>query len=83
MGGTYVANAVSCASAVATIQAMRDENVLANATLRGRQLMDGIVKISGGDGTGGANALGARFPFRVQCRDFCVWHISHVQRSTS
>lgn len=67
MGGTYVANAVCCASAVATIQAMRDEDVLANATLRGRQLMDGIVKISGGDGggSGGTNALGTRFPFKV------------------
>lgn len=66
MGGTYVANAVSCASAVSTIQAMRDDGVLANANLRGRQLMDGIVRMSGGgSGTCGANALGARLPFKV------------------
>lgn len=66
MGGTYVANAVSCASAVATIQAMRDEDVLSNATLRGRQLTDGLVRISGGAVGGGTAALGSRFPFKVQ-----------------
>ena len=60
MGGTYVANAVACASAIATIQVLRDENLLENATVRGKQLMDGIVRMSGGsDG-----ALGTRFPFK-------------------
>lgn len=60
-----MANAVSCASAVATIQAMRDEDVLSNATLRGRQLMNGIVRISGGAIGGGTTTLGSRFPFKV------------------
>lgn len=60
MGGTYVANAVACASAIATIQVLRDEKMLANATLRGRQLMDGIVRMSGGTGSD----LGSRFPFK-------------------
>ncbi|CAM9388650.1 unnamed protein product [Choristocarpus tenellus] len=60
MGGTYAGNAVSCASAIATIQAMHDENVLENTRVRGRQLMEGIVKISGG-----ANGeLGTRFPIK-------------------
>lgn len=67
-----MAYAVCCASAVATIQAMREEDVLANATLRGRQLMDGIVRISDGGGTGGANALGARFPFKVDTTNVFV-----------
>lgn len=60
MGGTYVANAVACASAIATIQVLRDENLLANATLRGQQLMEGIVRMSGGQ----RSTLGTRFPFK-------------------
>lgn len=60
MGGTYCANAVACASAIATIQVMRDEGVLGNATVRGKQLMDGIVRMSGGAG----GELGTRFPFK-------------------
>ncbi len=41
-GGTYGGNAVACAAAVATIQAIREENMLANATQRGAQLMAGL-----------------------------------------
>lgn len=41
-GGTYGGNAVSAAAAVATIQTIRDENLLENARLRGAQLMDGL-----------------------------------------
>lgn len=44
-GGTYGGNAVACASAVATIRAMRDENMLENATERGAQLMTGLRKL--------------------------------------
>jgi 4-aminobutyrate aminotransferase len=44
-GGTYGGNAVACASAVATIRAMRDENMLENATLRGEQLVTGLRKL--------------------------------------
>lgn len=60
MGGTYVANAVACASAIATVQVLRDENLLENATVRGRQLKNGIVQLSGGTGC----VLGNRFPFK-------------------
>jgi len=38
-GGTYGGNALACAAGVATIQAMRDENMLENARLRGEQLV--------------------------------------------
>lgn len=55
-----MANAMACASAIATIQVMRDENILENATVRGKQLMDGIVRMSGGSG----RTLGTRFPFK-------------------
>lgn len=55
-----MANAMACASAIATIQVMRDENMLENATIRGKQLMDGIVRMSGGSG----GTLGTRFPFK-------------------
>ncbi|HUF39980.1 MAG TPA: aminotransferase class III-fold pyridoxal phosphate-dependent enzyme [Anaerolineales bacterium] len=41
-GGTYGGNAVACAAAVATIRAIRDEGMLANARERGVQLMTGL-----------------------------------------
>ena len=45
IGGTYGGNAVACASAVATIRAMREENMLQNAAERGIQLMTGLCKL--------------------------------------
>ncbi|MFZ5879077.1 MAG: aspartate aminotransferase family protein [Chloroflexota bacterium] len=45
IGGTYGGNAVACASAVATIRAMRDENMLENAVERGEQLVAGLRKL--------------------------------------
>jgi 4-aminobutyrate aminotransferase len=45
IGGTYGGNAVSCAAAVATIRAMREEKMLENATERGLQLMTGLRKL--------------------------------------
>lgn len=44
-GGTYGGNAVACAAGVASIQAMREENMLENATERGTQLMTGLRKL--------------------------------------
>jgi 4-aminobutyrate aminotransferase len=41
-GGTYGGNAVATAAAVATIQAMREEDMLGNARQRGIQLMTGL-----------------------------------------
>ena len=41
-GGTYGGNAVSAAAAVATIRAMRDEDMLKNAREQGVQLMSGL-----------------------------------------
>ncbi|MBI5295781.1 MAG: aminotransferase class III-fold pyridoxal phosphate-dependent enzyme [Chloroflexi bacterium] len=45
IGGTYGGNAVACASAVATIRAMRDEHMLENAVERGEQLVAGLRKL--------------------------------------
>jgi len=45
IGGTYGGNAVACAAGVATIRAMRDENMLENATDKGIQLMTGLRKL--------------------------------------
>lgn len=45
IGGTYGGNAVACSAAVATIRAIRDENMLENATERGIQLMTGLHKL--------------------------------------
>ncbi len=44
-GGTYGGNAVACAAAVATIQAIREENMLENANQRGIQLQTGLRKL--------------------------------------
>jgi 4-aminobutyrate aminotransferase len=44
-GGTYGGNAIACAAAVATIQAMRDEGMIENARARGTQLMTGLRKL--------------------------------------
>ncbi len=43
-GGTYGGNAVACAAGVASIQALREDNMLENATERGQQLMTGLRK---------------------------------------
>ena len=44
-GGTYGGNAVACAAAAATIQAMREEKMLENANERGLQLQTGLRKL--------------------------------------
>jgi 4-aminobutyrate aminotransferase len=44
-GGTYGGNAVSCAAAVATIQTMRDENLIENAVKMGEVLVAGLRKL--------------------------------------
>lgn len=41
-GGTYGGNAVACAAAVATIQAMRQDELLLNTQQRGLQLVTGL-----------------------------------------
>jgi len=44
-GGTYGGNPVAMAAGVATIRAMRDENMLENANARGAQLQTGLRKL--------------------------------------
>jgi 4-aminobutyrate aminotransferase len=44
-GGTYGGNPVACAAGVATIRAMRDEDMPGNAARRGLQLMTGLRKL--------------------------------------
>src|SRR5215510_12737100 len=44
IGGTYGGNALACAAGVATIRAIREENMLENAAMRGIQLMTGLRK---------------------------------------
>lgn len=46
MGGTYGANAVSAAAAVATLDAIAADGMLANATARGAQLQAGLRAIA-------------------------------------
>jgi len=46
MGGTYGGNAVSCAAAAATIDAIVEDGMLDNAKARGQQLMQGLARLS-------------------------------------
>lgn len=44
-GGTYGGNAVACAAAAATIRAMKEEGLVANAAARGAQLLAGLRQL--------------------------------------
>ncbi len=44
-GGTFGGNAVACAAAVATIQAMRQEKMIENAAAMGAVLLDGLREL--------------------------------------
>ncbi|NLS09329.1 aminotransferase class III-fold pyridoxal phosphate-dependent enzyme [Nesterenkonia sp. MY13] len=44
-GGTYGANAVACAAALATLEVIEEENLVANAAERGQQLKSGLQAI--------------------------------------
>jgi 4-aminobutyrate aminotransferase len=44
-GGTYGGNAVSVAAAVATLQVINEDGLLANAETRGSQLMAGLIQL--------------------------------------
>ncbi|MBE1537426.1 aspartate aminotransferase family protein [Actinomadura algeriensis] len=45
-GGTYGGNAVSCAAALATLEVVRDEGLVANAARLGARLNDGLRKVA-------------------------------------
>ena len=47
-GGTYGGNAVSCAAALATLDVIEDEGLVANARERGAQLLDGLRRLAAG-----------------------------------
>ncbi|WP_120003966.1 aspartate aminotransferase family protein [Nesterenkonia muleiensis] len=44
-GGTYGANAVACAAALATLEVIEEEGLVANSEARGEQLKSGLKKI--------------------------------------
>jgi 4-aminobutyrate aminotransferase len=44
MGGTYAGNAVSCAAGIAVAQAFKDEKILDNVNVRGKEMMDMLKK---------------------------------------
>jgi len=44
-GGTYGGNAVAAAAALATLQVIKEENLLLNAQTRGQQLVSGLRKL--------------------------------------
>ncbi len=49
-GGTYGGNPVCCAAAVATIEVLEEEKLVENASVRGKQLLDGLLAIQKKDG---------------------------------
>ncbi len=46
MGGTYGGSALACAAACGTLRAIREDDMVANARVRGAQLMKGLVELS-------------------------------------
>jgi len=47
-GGTYGGNVVACAAALATLDVIEDEGLVANARERGRQFLDGLRRLATG-----------------------------------
>ena len=47
-GGTYGGNVVACAAALATLDVIEEEGLVANARERGRQLLDGLRRVTAG-----------------------------------
>jgi 4-aminobutyrate aminotransferase len=45
-GGTYGANAVACAAAIATLDVMQEENLVANSAERGAELKEALEKVA-------------------------------------
>lgn len=45
-GGTYGGNAVACAAALATLDVVRDENLVDNAAEQGARLLEGLRKVA-------------------------------------
>jgi 4-aminobutyrate aminotransferase len=45
-GGTYGGNAVACAAALATLDVIESEGLVANAAEQGRHLLDGLQKVA-------------------------------------
>ncbi|MEU5844124.1 aminotransferase class III-fold pyridoxal phosphate-dependent enzyme [Rhodococcus sp. NPDC047139] len=56
-GGTYGANAVSCAAAVATLEVIEKEGLVENAAVRGRELLSG-ARESATEAIGDVRGLG-------------------------
>jgi 4-aminobutyrate aminotransferase len=58
-GGTYGGNAVACAAALATLEVIREENLVENARVKGAQLQDGLRKVAADNPTiGDVRGLG-------------------------
>lgn len=65
-GGTYGGNALATATAVATVETIRDEKLADNAAAMGERLMDGLVELQGhypviGDVRGRGLMVGTEF----------------------
>lgn len=56
-GGTYGGNAVACAAAVATLEVIEEEGLVANSAERGTQLLEG-ARAAAVDGIGDVRGLG-------------------------
>ncbi|GGV19911.1 aspartate aminotransferase family protein [Streptomyces filipinensis] len=69
-GGTYGGNAVACAAALATLDVIEQEELVANAALRGRALADGLRRIAADhDITGDVRGLGLMLGWELSTAD--------------
>ncbi len=69
-GGTYGGNAVSAAAGVATLDVIRDEGLVANARIRGDQLLSGLQRIGAGhQGIGDVRGIGLMLALEFVNRD--------------
>jgi 4-aminobutyrate aminotransferase len=58
-GGTYGGNVVACAAALATLDVIEDEGLVANARERGAQLLEGLRRLCAGrPGVGDVRGMG-------------------------
>ena len=58
-GGTYGGNVVACAAALATLDVIEDEGLVANARERGAQLLDGLRRLAAGHAGRSATCAGS------------------------
>ena len=92
-GGTYGANAVACAAAIATLDVIQEENLVENARVVGAVLAAGLDKVAAGNpAIGDVRGLGLMLghgvhhpgrPARPRCRSACPEGVRRARAATA